>query len=46
MKTKLAQISYFVAKVDPRYFRFAYFVLMLGVAILMRTPAGGGTDPV
>jgi hypothetical protein len=46
MKNKLAQIAYIVNKIDPRYIRFAYFVMMLGVGIIMQRPSDGGTDPI
>jgi len=46
MKTKIAQILYNFNKIDVRYIRLAYFVLMLGVSIAMRSPSGGGSDPI
>jgi hypothetical protein len=46
MKNKFAQVAYFITKLDPHYVRFAYFVLALGVGVIMKCPVGGGTDPV
>jgi len=46
MKNKIAQILCYVNTIDIRYVRFAYFVLMLGVSIVMRSPSGGGSDPI
>ncbi len=46
MKNKIAQILYYVNTVDVRYIRLAYFVLAFGVSIAMRSPSGGGGDPV
>ena len=45
MKTKFAQFVYFINTIDPRQLRFAYFVLMLAVSIVMRKPSDGGSDP-
>jgi hypothetical protein len=45
MKNKFAQLVCFVNKLDTRYIRFAYFVLALGVGIIMGSPTDGGTDP-
>ena len=46
MKTKLAQLVYIVNKIDRRYLQFAYFVLMLGVSLIMQKPSDGGSDPI
>ena len=46
MKNKFAQLAYFVNRIDPRYIRFVYFVLMLGVGIIMQRPTDGGSDPI
>lgn len=46
MKTKLAQIVSYVNAVDHRKIQAAYFVLMLAVSIVMRSPSDGGTGPV
>jgi len=46
MKNKLAQFVNFISTIDPRYLRFAYFVLMFAVSIIMRKlPSDGGSDP-
>jgi hypothetical protein len=46
MKNKITQILYYVNTVDARYLRLAYFVLAFGVSIVMRSPSGGGSDPI
>ena len=46
MKNNFAQLAYFINKIDPRYIRFAYFVLALAVSVIMKRPTDGGTDPI
>ncbi len=45
MKTKLAQLVSFVNKIDSRQIQFAYFILMLAGAIILKAPSDGGTGP-
>ena len=46
MKSKLAQIVFFINKFDRRQIQVAYFILMLGVSIIMRAPSDGGGGPI
>lgn len=45
MKNKLAQLGYLVNRIDFRYIKFTYFVLALGLSIIMNRPTDGGNDP-
>ena len=46
MKTKLSQLALFVNKIDRRQLQFAYFLVMLAGAIILRSPSDGGTGPI
>ncbi len=46
MKSKLAQIVFYVNKFDPRQLKVAYFVLMLAISFAMRAPSDGGGGPM
>lgn len=47
MNKKLAQLAYFVNRIDRRYLQFTYFVLILAVGVLVQPcPADGGGGPV
>lgn len=46
MNNKFAQLVSFVNKIDLRYVRLAYFVLMFTIAVIMRKPSDGGTGPI
>jgi hypothetical protein len=44
MKNKLVNLYYRINTIDPRYLQAAYFVLVLGVSLLItNSPADGGT---
>lgn len=45
MKTKLAQLALFVNKIDRRQLQFAYFVVTLAAAFILKSPSDGGTGP-
>ena len=46
MKNKLAQIAFYLNKFDRRQIQVAYFVLMLAVSVIMRSPLDGGGEPI
>ena len=46
MKTKLAQFVLLINKLDPRQLRVAYFALMVGMAVLWKSPYDGGGGPI
>lgn len=46
MNTKLAQFVLQFNKLDPRYLRVAYFVLMVGMAVVWKAPYDGGGGPI
>lgn len=45
MKTKLAQLVYFVNKIDRRHLQFAYFAFTVFAALVVQGPSDGGTGP-
>ncbi len=45
MKNKLAQLAYYVGKIDPRYIQFAYFAITLLAVFVIQGPSDGGTGP-
>ena len=42
MKTKLAQIVFYVNNIDRRYIQTAYFILMLAMFVLRMPDDGSG----
>jgi hypothetical protein len=46
MKTKIAQLAYYVYKIDRRHIQLAYFAFSIIVAVVMRKPSEGGNDPI
>lgn len=46
MKNQLAQLVYFVSKIDRRYVQFAHLALALFVAIVIQGPTDGSIGPV
>ena len=46
MNTKLAQLAYFVNKIDRRYFQIAYFIVMLAGYVALGAPSDGGGGPI
>jgi len=44
MNNKLAQLAYFISKIDQRHIQLAYFVFML-VGFVICSPSDGGTGP-
>jgi hypothetical protein len=45
MKTTLAQFASFINQIDRRQLQFAYFIVVLAGAIILRAPSDGGTGP-
>jgi hypothetical protein len=45
MNNKLAQLAYFIGKIDQRHIQLAYFVFMLIGLIVINSPSDGGTGP-
>jgi hypothetical protein len=45
MKSTFNQLVLFFNKIERRQFQFAYLILMLAGAILLRTPSDGGVGP-
>ena len=45
MNNKLAQLAYFVSKIDQRHIQLAYFVFMLIGFMVIKSPSDGGTGP-
>jgi hypothetical protein len=45
MKTKLAQLTLIINKIDRRQLQFAYFFVMLAGAIILKAPSDGGVGP-
>jgi hypothetical protein len=41
MKNKLAQLYFFVSKIDRRYIQLAYFTFMLAGFVLTQSPSDG-----
>lgn len=46
MKNKLAQIAFYLNKIDRHQLQIVYFVLMLAVSVVLRSPADGGGEPI
>jgi hypothetical protein len=45
MKTKLAQLVYFVNQIDRRHLQLAYFALTVFAALVVQGPSDGGVGP-
>ncbi len=45
MKNKLAQLVYFVNKIDRHHIQFAYFALMIVGFMFLQRPSDGGGGP-
>jgi len=45
MKTKFAQLVYFVSNIDRRHLQFAYFALTLFAVFVIQGPSEGGIGP-
>ena len=45
MKTKFAQLVYFVSNIDRRHLQFAYFALTLFALFVIQGPSEGGIGP-
>lgn len=45
MKTKLAQLVYFVNNIDRRHLQIAYFAFTVFAALVIQGPSDGGTGP-
>ena len=46
MKNIFAQAVSFINKFDRRQVQFAYFVLMLAMSVIMRSPSDGGSTSI
>lgn len=46
MKNLLTQAVSFINKFDRRQVQFAYFVLMLAISVIMRSPSDGGSTSI
>lgn len=45
MKTKLAQLIYFVNQIDRRHLQLTYFALTIFAALVVQGPYDGGVGP-
>lgn len=45
MKSKLAQLVYFVNTIDRRHLQIAYFALTLFAVFVIQAPSDGGVGP-
>jgi len=45
MNNKLAQLAYFINKIDPRHVQLAYFAFAVIGFLITYSPSDGGTGP-
>lgn len=45
MKSKFAQLVYFVSNIDRRHLQLAYFAFTLFAAFVLNAPSEGGIGP-
>ncbi|MEP6894024.1 MAG: hypothetical protein ABI986_00320 [Chloroflexota bacterium] len=45
MKNKIAQLAYFLNKIDHNHIQFAYFVFVLLAFLIVQSPSDGGVGP-